>query len=137
MTWDWYSFLAGAPLWGSVGIVLFATLLGGGRRMRRSSEPLYARIARHRRDLEDPDVVSLSNYRLEKSRSLVLYGEGRRAPLDARPAAGLRRPGSAGTPRRPPRPSTEGSAKRPATAGRLARVDSNHHRRFQRPVSCH
>lgn len=68
MTWHWFPFLVGAPVWASVGIVLFASLMRDGAHVERRSEDLGARIARHRRDAEDPSITSLSAYRLVRAR---------------------------------------------------------------------
>ena len=68
MTWDWLPFLVGAPILASVGIVMFASLTAAEDRSARTSRKLAARIADQRRAAEDPTVVSLSRYRLERAR---------------------------------------------------------------------
>ena len=51
MTWHWFSFMVGAPIWGSIAVALFAALLAASDRSQRRLEP---------------GVTSLSEYRLQK-----------------------------------------------------------------------
>ena len=54
MTWHWFSFMVGAPIWGSISIALFAALLAANNRSQRAQSRL------------EPGVTSLSEYRLLK-----------------------------------------------------------------------
>ena len=71
MTWNWFPFLVGAPIWASLGVALFAATLAAAGRARGGSTPLEERIERTRRAAEDPSVVSLSEYRRQHDRSRV------------------------------------------------------------------
>ena len=54
MTWHWFSFMVGAPIWGSIAVALFAALLAASNRSQRAQSRL------------DPGITSLSEYRLQK-----------------------------------------------------------------------
>ena len=73
MTWSWISFLIGAPLWGSVAVVIFAaaTRVRVGRVRAR---PSIARAVDTRESRSD--VVSLAEYRRSRMRrpASVLHG---------------------------------------------------------------
>ena len=62
MTWHWFSFMVGAPIWGSIGIALFAALLAASNRSKQTQITL------------DPGVTSLSEYRLRRELRLAVLG---------------------------------------------------------------
>ena len=76
MTWDWFPFLVGAPVWASVGIILFASLAAASARSARRSKRLDAVAAHRRRIDDDPEVVSLTAYRLRRLRGHGAAWEG-------------------------------------------------------------
>ena len=74
-TWAWFPFLVGAPIWASLGIVLFAALVWESDRTR-SVESLSDRVDRHRLDSDDPAVVCLRAYRIARTRGSMAVGDG-------------------------------------------------------------
>ena len=63
MTWSWLSFLVGAPVWGSLGMLAFALILAGIDADRARYGRLVDSTERKRSDPEDPDVRALDEYR--------------------------------------------------------------------------
>jgi len=64
MTWHWFLCLLGAPIWGSIAVALFAGLLAASNRSQRAQSTL------------DPDVTSLSEYRLRRNLRLAVLESG-------------------------------------------------------------
>jgi hypothetical protein len=74
MTWKWFPFFLGAPLWASIGIAVFATLVSVSRRRQDERERVADHFSERLRALQDPDVVSLSKYRRERDRRAYARG---------------------------------------------------------------
>lgn len=65
MTWHWFPFLVGAPIWASIGIALFAALLASNNE-RRAGHLLRSHL--EGAEEEGARVISLDEFRRRRAR---------------------------------------------------------------------